>query len=78
MEDMRTTLSLDDDIVPEVKRYAVSRRLALGKAASELIRRGLQSPLQTSLVNSFHVVKLPDTTPQITTEHILKLQEDLG
>ena len=53
---MRTTLSIDDDVLREMKVYADSRDIALGKAVSELVRRGLQAPLQTRLVNSFRVV----------------------
>lgn len=75
---MRTTLSLDDDVFREVKRYAVSRDLALGKAVSELVRRGLQAPLQTSLVNGFPVVKLPQGSPTVTAEQVRKLWEEPG
>jgi hypothetical protein len=74
---MRTTLSIDDDVLREVKVYADSRDLALGKAVSELVRRGLQAPLQTSLVNGFHVVELPLRSPTVTGEQIRKLQEEL-
>ena len=38
---MRTTLNLDDDVAKLVADYADSRSLSLGKAASEIIRRGL-------------------------------------
>ena len=33
---MRTTLSLDDDLIPQVKTYAVIRDITVGKAVSEL------------------------------------------
>lgn len=74
---MRTTLSLDDDVLQEAKAYAESRDLALGKAVSELVRRGLHAPLQTRVVNDFHVVDLPPGSPKVTTEHVRKLQEEL-
>ena len=45
---MRTTLSLDDDVFREVKAYAERRDVAIGKAVSALVRRGLHAPLQTS------------------------------
>jgi hypothetical protein len=35
---MRTTLSLDDDVFREVKAYAESRDVAIGKAVSELVQ----------------------------------------
>jgi hypothetical protein len=74
---MRTTLSLDDDLVPQVKIYAESRDITVGKAVSELVRRGLHAPLRTRMVNGFHVVELPSGSPVVTSEHIQKLEEEL-
>jgi hypothetical protein len=74
---MRTTLSLDDDVFLEVKTYAASRDVAIGKAVSELVRRGLHSPLRTRLVNGFHVVELPPGSPAVSTEDVEKLQDEL-
>jgi hypothetical protein len=74
---MRTTLSLDDDVFREVKAYADSRDLAIGKAVSELVRRALHAPLQTRLVNGFHVVELPPDSPPVSTEDVEKLQNEL-
>jgi hypothetical protein len=74
---MRTTLSLDDDVLREVKVYAESRDIALGKAVSELVRRGLRAPLRTRLVNGFQVVDLPSDSPVVTTEHVRKLETEL-
>jgi hypothetical protein len=74
---MRTTLSLDDDVFREAKVYAESRDLALGKAVSELVRRGLQAPLQTRVVNGFHVIELPPGSPPVSSEDVRKLQEEL-
>jgi hypothetical protein len=74
---MRTTLSLDDDLLPQVKTYAESRDITVGKAVSELVRRGLRAPIQTRLVNGFHVIELPPGSPPVTIEHIRKLEEEL-
>lgn len=73
---MRTTLSLDDDVLEEVKTYAQNRDIALGKAVSELVRRGLNAPLQTRTLNDFHVVELPPGSPRVTSEHVRKLQDE--
>ncbi len=72
---MRTTLSLDDDVVQELKLYADTRNIGLGKAVSELVRRGLRAPLQTRLLNGFYVVDLPPGTPPVTPEQVRKLHE---
>ena len=73
---MRTTLSLDDDAFDLARKYADSRSLGLGKAVSELVRRGVDAPLRTRIVNGFHVVDLPPESPQITSEHVRRLQDE--
>jgi hypothetical protein len=74
---MRTTLSLDDDVFQEIKAYAETRDVALGKAVSDLVRRGLYAPLQTRLVNGFHVVELPPGSPAVSSELIKTLETEL-
>lgn len=74
---MRTTLSLDDDILESVKTFAESRDLSLGKAVSELVRRGLRAPMRTKIVNGFHVVDLPEDSPIVTDEHVRKLLDEM-
>jgi hypothetical protein len=73
---MRTTLSLDDDVLQEIKAYARSRDVAIGKAVSDLVRRGLQAPLRTRIVNGFHVVDLPPCSERITADDIKKLEDE--
>ena len=74
---MRTTLALDDDILPRVKTYADSRDISVGKAVSELVRKGLSAPLETRVVNGFHVVRLPAGSPPVSAEGIRNLEEKL-
>jgi hypothetical protein len=74
---MRTTIAIDDDLLPHVKNYAEGRDISIGKAVSELVRRGLQAPLRTRVVNDFHVVDLPPDSPAISLEHVRKLEEEL-
>ena len=74
---MRTTLSLDDDLIPRVKTYAESRDITVGKAVSELVRRGLHASIRTRVVNGFHVIELPAGSPPLTIEHIRKIEEEL-
>jgi len=73
---MRTTLNLDDDVLREVKEYADSRSVALGRAVSDLVRRGLNTPVQTQVVNGFHVVVLPPSSPAIYPDQVKRLLED--
>ena len=74
---MRTTISLDDDVVQEIKTYAKNRDVSIGKAVSDLVRRGLRAPLRTRIVNGFHVVELPPDSPIVTSEDVKRLQDEL-
>jgi hypothetical protein len=73
---MRTTLSLDDDVLEQAKRYAESRSLPLGKAVSELVRRALTTPRPTRAVNGLLVFDLPADSPKVTTKKILELDAE--
>jgi len=74
---MRTTLSLDDDIFRAVRNYAEGRSLSLGKAASDLIRRGLGARTPTKVVNGLVVFDVPPDTPPITGERIKELESEM-
>jgi hypothetical protein len=73
---MRTTLSLDDEVVRLVKHYAESRSLSLGKAVSELVRRGLTTPRPTRTVNGLRVFDLPADSPPVTRKKIEEIESD--
>jgi len=73
---MRTTVNLDDDVLPLVKQYARSRAVGLGKAVSELVRRGINASRPTRKVNGLHVFDLPADSPRVTTEDVLKLEAE--
>ena len=76
MRTMRTTLNLDDDALKILREYSETRSLALGKAASELVRRGASAPVQMQMVNGFCTVVLPKGGKKITSEHVKRLLED--
>lgn len=73
---MRTTLNIDDDVLEILQEYARSRSVALGKAASELVRKGLTAPVQLRMKNGFYTVVLPADSPKVTAEHVKRLLED--
>jgi hypothetical protein len=73
---MRTTLNLDDDAIEILRQYSQTRSLALGKAASELVRKGAAAPVQMRMVNGFCTVVLPKGGKKITTEQVKRLLED--
>ena len=71
---MRTTLSLDDDVFQVVKTYAENRSLAIGKAVSELVRRGLSAPVKTRVVNGLVVFDVPEDSEAVTSELVKQLE----
>ncbi|MBS1849887.1 MAG: antitoxin [Acidobacteria bacterium] len=73
---MRTTLNLDDDALGLAKNYADSRDLPLGRAVSELIRKGSTVTLPTQTVNGLLVFDLPADSPRVTTRHIKDLEAE--
>ena len=74
---MRTTLTLDDDVFQLARSYAESRSLALGKAVSDLVRKGLSAPVRTRTVNGVQVFDLPNDGPRIASERVKELESDL-
>jgi hypothetical protein len=73
---MRTTLSLDDDVFQVVKTYAEIRSLAMGKAVSELVRRGLSAPVKTRVVNGLVVFDVPEDSDPVTSELVKRLEAE--
>jgi len=73
---MRTTLSLDDDVFKLVKTYAENRSVAMGKALSELVRRGLSAPPKTRVVNGLVVFDVPEDSEPVTTELVKRLEAE--
>ena len=73
---MRTTIALDDDVFALVKRYAEDRSLRLGKAVSELVRRGFAVQRPTRVVNGLQVFDLPADSPRVTTVRVRELEAE--
>jgi hypothetical protein len=73
---MRTTLNLDDDVFQVVKTYAENRALGMGKALSELVRRGLSAPPKTRVVNGLVVFDVPEGSERVTSEHVKRLEAE--
>ena len=61
---IRTTLTLDDDVFSAARSLAAARGLSLGKAVSELARRGATSELSLRKKNGFFVFDVPLDAPR--------------
>ena len=73
---MRTTLNLDDDAVELLKQYSHARSIALGKAASELMRKGAKVQTPTRMVHGIVVFDVPPDSPLITTARVKELESE--
>lgn len=75
---MRTTIAIDDDLIPQLRSYAEHRDLSVAKAVSELVRKGLAAPLRTREVHGFHVAVLPPDSGRVTSGHVRSLEDEIG
>lgn len=73
---MRTTLAIDDDVLDQVKEYAAQRRVPLGRAATELIRRGISHPAPTRVKNGLRVFSRSADSPLITADLVRRLDSE--
>ena len=74
---MRTTLTLSDDAIDLARRLARHKRVSLGEAVSELVRRGAQLPLATTERQGLTVVRLPEDSERVSAAAIEELLEEL-
>ena len=56
---MRTTLEIDDDVPASAKALATARGGLIGKALSELARRGLSARTPLAARHGFPVFQIP-------------------
>ena len=73
---MRTTLNIDDDVLTAAKQYAEKRSVGLGKAVSDLARRGMTLKRSMRIVNGVHVVDLPADSPTVTFKKVRQLDAE--
>jgi hypothetical protein len=70
MREMRTTLTIDDDLLALAKAIAHTRTISIGAAVSELARRGYEAGTAQRRVNGFMVFEVPDNAPVIDPEAV--------
>lgn len=65
---MRTSIRIEDDAYLMAIRYAESNGISIGKAVSELIRRGTGLIVATKVMNGVTIFDVPETLKEISTE----------
>ncbi len=67
---MRTTLSIDPEILSAARRIAIARSKSIGEVISELARRGLEARGRTGSKQGFPVFKVSNGAPPITLDDV--------
>jgi hypothetical protein len=67
---MRTTLTIDDDVLDVARRVAAAENKSVGTALSELARRGLASRSKPRERLRFPVFKVSHDAPPLTLEQV--------
>jgi hypothetical protein len=73
---MRTTLTLDDDILKEAAKRAKELKIPIGKAVSDLARRGLQTAPPMKQANGLVLFDPPEGSPRITMSKVKEALSD--
>lgn len=73
---MRTTLTLDDDVLELAARQAKLRGVSLGQTVSDLMRKGLNASTPTQDKGGVVVFHLPADSPKVTTDDVRRLETD--
>ena len=74
--EMRTTLSLDDDVAELASRQAQARGVSLGRAVSDLVRRGLNAPTPSATQDGLVVFRLPVDSPKVSTDDVRRIEAE--
>jgi len=72
--DVRTTVTLDDEVAAIAAQYAESRGLSLSKAIAELIVRATRRSARMKYVDGLPVCDLPKSKHPITGEQVKALE----
>ena len=73
---MRTTLTLDDDIYEQAMREAESRKISLGKAVSDLARKGARVEVKLQRKGGLVLPELPEDSPVIEMGTVRRLENE--
>ncbi len=72
---MRTTLSIDDDVMTRIKALAHARNMPVGRLISEMLRHQLDVTMTER--DGFPVFVPPPGSKTITSEEVQSLEDEL-
>ena len=74
---MRTTLSIDSDILRAAKQLATAQSKSLGSVISDLARKGLKGPeRKVGTRNGFPLFPVSDNAPVVTSEDVRQAEDE--
>jgi negative regulator of replication initiation len=73
---MRTTLSIDDDVLVQVKQLAASRATSLGRMTSDLLRRALEADCATTTRHGLTVLDPGSRSALVPSATVRRLVEE--
>jgi hypothetical protein len=73
---MRTTLTIDDDLLAAAKSLARAQEVAVGKVISDLARQGLLAGRPPRKVAGFPVFYVAPRARPITLEDVKQLEDE--
>lgn len=74
---MRTTLSIDDDIVAQARALSQRDGRTLGEVISDLARKGLERPVSGGTRNGIPLLAADRSTEVVTMELVSRLRDEL-
>ena len=74
---MRTTLNLPDDVYDVIRSFAEAKRVSLGEAVSQLVRKGLRPETRKGASDPFPCFPVPEGAVPITLEQTLAAEDEL-
>lgn len=73
---MRTTLTIDDDVLSAAKAIAQQHHTSVGKVVSDLARRALRRPRAPTSRNGVLLLPVSDPKAVITLETVNALRDE--
>jgi len=73
---MRTTINIDDDLFEAARSIAASRSVSIGKALSDLARKGLTRTAEYQTRNNLPVFIVREDAPPITSEQVKSAEDE--
>ena len=73
---MRTTLSIDDDVLQAARALAAARGVSVGAIVSELARKGLKPSAPVAYRDDFPVFEIGESAPVFGPDEVGRALDD--